>query len=180
MRPQLVPVYRRGIALLFVFVFFAGEVSAIAQRSPPRGNPTFRPGPRYTTPSPTRKRVPVTRTSPITRNAPLGGLRGGMSPGYTRSSNTFSYNGISAPIRGYGGFHSSYYWGAPRWYYWTPFHPAWYYSPPIYSNGYYQPGGFSIFRSLLSVILFLLLIGLIVRLFTGGRRNGGSQYVTYH
>ncbi|MCX6381190.1 MAG: hypothetical protein NT023_17245 [Armatimonadetes bacterium] len=103
-----------------------------------------------------------------------------MSPGYTRSSNTFSYNGISAPIRGYGGFHASYYWGAPHWYYWTPFHPAWYYSPPIYSNGYYQPGGFSIFRSLLSVILFLLFIGLIVRHFTGGRRSGGSQYVTYH
>lgn len=103
---------------------------------------------------------------------------GGISRGYSRSTNTYSSpGGISGPVRGYGGFRSySFYWGAPAWYYYTPFHPAFYFHPPIYSGGYYESGGFNFMNLILSVLVFVFLIWLIARLFRGGR---GVRYVTY-
>ena len=101
-----------------------------------------------------------------------------MSRGFSRSSNMYtSPGGISAPVRGYGGFRSySFYWGAPSWYYYTPFHPAFYFHPPIYVNGYYEPGGFNFLNMIVSLFVFVFLIWLIGRMFTGGRR---VRYTTY-
>ncbi len=127
----------------------------------------------------TRSTFGGTSSGSFSRSGSFNSSRGGISPGYTRSSNIYSYGGVSAPIRGYSGFHSSYYWGAPRWYYWTPFHPAWYYYPPVYSGGYYEPGGFHLFHFLLSIFLFFVFMAIIIRLFRGGG-GGGVRYTTYN
>jgi hypothetical protein len=73
-------------------------------------------------------------------------------------------NGISAPVRGYSGFRSySFYWGAPAWYYHTPFHPAFYFHPPVYvgtpglGGGYYEPGGFNFMNLLLGIVIIGIL-----------------------
>lgn len=103
-----------------------------------------------------------------------GGIARSSSGGYT-----YNYGGRMAPVRGYGGFSSySFYWGAPSWYYWTPFHPAFYWGPPVYMNGYYQPGGFSFGHLFISLIFFAFLFWLIIRLLTRGG-GGGVRYTTY-
>ena len=92
---------------------------------------------------------------------------------------TYSYRGGSYPTRYGGGWSGySYYWGAPMWYYYTPFHPAFYYNAPYYDNGYMVPGGFSFFHLFLSLFIFIALFWVIVRLFSGGRRK--VRYTTYN
>ena len=96
------------------------------------------------------------------------GASNGINRGYSRSTNMYvASNGISAPVRGYGGFRSySFYWGAPAWYYHTPFHPAFYYHPPVYvgtpglGGGYYEPGGFN-FMNLILGIVIIGILGLV-------------------
>jgi hypothetical protein len=89
-----------------------------------------------------------------------------------------SPSGIAAPVRGYRGFNSySFYWGAPAWYYYTPFHPAFYFRPPVYVGGYYEPGGFNFLNFFLSIFIFIFLIWLVIRIFSGGR---GPRYTTYN
>lgn len=181
MKTPSASVFRKGFAIALALSLWTGTAQVFAQRAPKRETKGSFQKPSGTRPTfPNSHRPPsglgnfrVNYGRPFTRiNATTP--RAELSRGYVSSANM--YNGL--PVRGYNGFHASYYWGAPHWYYWTPFHPAWYYSPPVYVNGYYQPGGFSVFRLLLSVALFALFIGLAVRLFGGGR--GGSRYTTYN
>lgn len=147
--------------------------------TPSMGNSTFgnngtsgstglfgRPRPNSSFSTPTAPRRPTfTQSAPSGSFGRTGGFSGsnGMSRGYTRSTNTYmAPGGISAPVRGYGGFRSySFYWGAPAWYYYTPFHPAFYFRPPVYmgapGGGYYEPGGFNF----MNLIMGLFLIGIV-------------------
>jgi len=183
MKPLSAPIFRRGFALFLGLSLWAGTASGFAQRAPKRDSKgsfqkTDRARPTFPSSHPPPGRFndrPYQNGGAMQRPfTPINARGAGLTRGYVASTNL--YNG--RPVHGYNGFHASYYWGAPRWYYWTPFHPAFYYSPPIYVNGYYEPGGFSLFRLLLSVALCLLCIGLMLRLFRGGR--GGSRYTTYN
>ena len=108
------------------------------------------------------------------------GRSGSFNRGVSRSTTGYNFTssrGVTAPVRGYGGFRSySFYWGAPMWYYYTPFHPAFYFHAPMYSNGYYEPGGFNFLNSFISLLVFIFLIWLVIRLFS---RSRGPRYVTY-
>jgi len=47
-----------------------------------------------------------------------------------------------------------------------PFHPAFFYGAPVYVNGYYEPGGFSFFRLILAICIFMVLFWIIARIFS--------------
>jgi hypothetical protein len=92
----------------------------------------------------------------------------------------------SYPVRGYGGFRSySFYWGAPAWYYYTPFHPAFYFHPPVYAGGYYQPGGFNFGNLVLALVIFgvlgMFLFFVVARgVFRAISGRGGPRYTSYN
>lgn len=94
---------------------------------------------------------------------------------------TYTYQGRAVPAHYYGGWSGySFYWGAPMWYYWTPFHPAFYFSPPVYYGGTMYPGGFNWLHLFLGVVFFILFLGFLLWLFgsMGGRRKR-IRYTTY-
>ena len=68
----------------------------------------------------------------------------------------------------------SFYWGAPHWYYYTPFHPAFYWHQPMYYGDGYYPGGFNWLNLFIGLIVgpivVIFVLGLMIRLFSGGRR----------
>jgi hypothetical protein len=104
-----------------------------------------------------------------------------VRPGYYGrtpvTTSRYYYGGRYVPAYGYGGWsHFSFYWGAPAWYYWTPFHPAFYFAPPVYYNGAMYPGGFSFMRLLIGLLVFAFIIWLISRLFF---RRKGVRYTNY-
>lgn len=152
----------------------------------------FNSRPSGTTVTPTPGRRPVfsqsTPTGSFNRTGGFSSSNRGISRGYVSSTNMYtSPGGIVAPVRGYGGFRSySFYWGAPVWYYHTPFHPAFYFHPPVYvagpGGGYYQPGGFNFMNLILGIVLigilgilfFVVILRGIFRLFGGG--GSRSQY----
>jgi hypothetical protein len=110
-----------------------------------------------------------------------GSLSGGS---YSRSTNTYVYQGRSYPVAPYyggmGGFWAGYslgWWSSPSWYWWTPFHPAFYVNRPyVGPNGMVYPGGFSWTHFFIGIIFFLFILWLIGKLFF---RNRGVRYTTY-
>lgn len=87
------------------------------------------------------------------------------------------YGGGWVPAYHYGGWSAfSFYWGAPAWYYWTPFHPAFYWQAPVYYNGGVYPGGFDWFHLLLGLVFWVFIIWLISRIFF---RKKGVRYTSY-
>jgi hypothetical protein len=102
----------------------------------------------------------------------------GRGPSYTHSS-SYIYRGHVYPAHYYGGWSDySFYWGAPHWYYYLPFHPAFYYYPPyVGPGGYYYPGGFNWFHLFISLAVFGLILWFITRLIFRG--FGGTRYTSY-
>jgi len=103
-----------------------------------------------------------------------GGAFGSRSYTGSSSGSSYFYGGRSAHY--YGGYGD--YWYHPAWYYWTPFHPAFYFGAPyIGSDGYYHPGGFSIIRLFMSLVFFVFVLWLIVKIFFGSK---SVRYTTYN
>jgi hypothetical protein len=67
-------------------------------------------------------------------------------------------------VRHYGGWGDySYDWGAPRWYYYAPWHPAFYFHPPVLYGGAMYPGGVNYLNVLLGAICIAVVLALILR-----------------
>ncbi len=93
---------------------------------------------------------------PVTTPRAPGGGSFGPSSYQGRPTAPYVYRGRPSVAAYRGGWSDySYGWGAPRWYYYTPFSPFFYFHPPLYTNGVYVSGGFHWLR------LFLTLGGLV-------------------
>ncbi len=113
-------------------------------------------------------------SSSFSRSSSIPSAYSGSRP-YRTSS--MYYGGRYVPAYHYGYWSSySFYWGAPSWYYWMPFHPAFYWGAPVYADGVLYPGGFSWVRLFIGLFAFAFVFWLIGRLVFRGR---GTRYTSY-